>query len=34
MLQARAGKRTAFAMVKLALDFVKEGKWTKEHALL
>jgi len=34
MLQARAGKRTAFAMVKLALDFVQEGKWTKEHALL
>lgn len=34
MLQARAGKRTAFAMVKLAIDFVKEGKWTKEHALL
>ena len=34
MLQARVGKRTGFAMVKLAIDFVKEGKWTKEHALL
>ena len=34
MLQARSGKRTAFAMVKVALDMVKEGKWTKEHALL
>lgn len=34
MLQARQGKRTAFAMVRLAIDFVKEGKWTKEHALL
>ncbi|CAL6082657.1 Pyruvate [Hexamita inflata] len=34
MLQARSGKRTAFAMAKLAIDFVKEGKWTKEHALL
>lgn len=21
-------------MVKLAIEFVKEGKWTKEHALL
>lgn len=34
MLQARSGKRTAFAMARLAIDFVKEGKWTKEHALL
>lgn len=34
MLQARSGKRTAFAMAKLAIDFHKEGKWTKEHALL
>jgi pyruvate,orthophosphate dikinase len=34
MLQARQGKRTAFAMVRVAIDFVHEGKWTKEHALL
>lgn len=34
MLQARSGKRTAFAMVKVAIDMVAEKKWTKEHALL
>ncbi len=34
MLQTRAGKRTARAAVKIAVDMVKEGLITKEEALL
>ncbi|MGQ9517271.1 MAG: pyruvate, phosphate dikinase, partial [Anaerolineae bacterium] len=34
MLQTRAGKRTAAAAVKIAVDMVKEGLITKEEALL
>ncbi len=34
MLQTRAGKRTAKAAVKIAVDMVKEGLITKEEALL
>src|SRR5204862_1454995 len=33
MLQTRNGKRTGFAAVKFALDFVEEGKIKKETAL-
>lgn len=33
MLQTRNGKRTGFAAVKFAVDFVDEGKITKETAL-
>ena len=34
MLQTRAGKRTARAAVKIAVDMVKEGLITKEEAIL
>lgn len=34
MLQTRSGKRTAQAAIKIAVDLVKEGKITKEEALL
>lgn len=34
MLQTRNGKRTAAASIKIAVDLVKEGKITKEDALL
>jgi len=34
MLQTRAGKRTAKAAVKIAIDMVKEGLITKEEAVL
>ncbi|MEK7653166.1 MAG: pyruvate, phosphate dikinase [Patescibacteria group bacterium] len=34
ILQARNGKRTAAAAVRIAVDLVKEGKLTKEEALL
>jgi pyruvate,orthophosphate dikinase len=34
MLQTRNGKRTASAAIKIAVDMVKEGKITKEEALL
>lgn len=34
MLQARAGKRTGFAMVRIAIDMCKEGMLTEEEALL
>ena len=34
MLQTRNGKRTAAAALKIAVDMVKEGKITKEEALL
>lgn len=33
-LQTRSGKRTAAAALKIAVDLVKEGKLTKEEALL
>ncbi len=33
-LQVRVGKRTARAMVKIAVDLVKEGRITREEALL
>ena len=34
MLQTRNGKRTAHAALKIAVDMVKEGKLTKEEAIL
>ena len=34
MLQTRNGKRTAPAALKIAVDLVKEGKLTKEQAIL
>ena len=34
MLQTRAGKRTAFAAFKIAVDMVKEGLITKEEAIM
>lgn len=34
MLQTRAGKRTGFAAVRIAVDMVEEGLITKEEALL
>jgi len=34
MLQCRAGKRTPIAAIKIAVDMVKEGKISKEQALL
>ena len=34
MLQTRDGKRTASAALKIAVDLVKEGKLTKEEAIL
>jgi pyruvate,orthophosphate dikinase len=34
LLQTRSGKRTARAMVKIAVDFVKEGLLSKEEAVL
>lgn len=34
LLQTRTGKRTASAAVKIAVDLVKEGKITKDEALL
>ncbi len=34
MLQTRSGKRTGAAMVKIAIDMLKEGKLTEEEALL
>jgi len=34
MLQTRSGKRTAAAAVKIAVDMVKEGKITKEEAIM
>jgi pyruvate,orthophosphate dikinase len=34
MLQTRAGKRTALAAVKIAVDMVKEGLISKEEAIL
>ena len=34
MLQTRSGKRTAAAAVKVAVDMVKEGKLTKEEAIM
>ncbi|KAA3652736.1 MAG: pyruvate, phosphate dikinase [Calditrichaeota bacterium] len=34
MLQTRAGKRTGFAAVKIAVDMVEEGLITKEEALM
>jgi pyruvate,orthophosphate dikinase len=34
MLQCRAGKRTPAAAIKISVDLVKEGKITKEQALL
>lgn len=34
ILQTRSGKRSAAAAVKIAVDMVKEGKFTKEQALL
>ncbi len=34
MLQTRSGKRTGAAMVKIAMDMLREGKLTEEDALL
>ncbi|NLV49663.1 MAG: pyruvate, phosphate dikinase [Clostridiales bacterium] len=34
MLQTRNGKRTAQAAMKIAVDMVKDGVWTKEEAVL
>ena len=34
MLQTRNGKRTGFAMVKIAMDLLRDGKITEEGALL
>ena len=34
MLQTRNGKRTAPAALKIAIDLVKEGKITKEDAIM
>ena len=34
ILQTRSGKRTAAAAVKVAVDLVREGKISKEEALL
>lgn len=34
LLQTRSGKRSAAAAIKIAVDMVKEGKLTKEQALL
>jgi len=34
MLQTRNGKRTANAALRIAIDFVKEGRWTEQEALM
>ena len=34
MLQTRSGKRTGFAMVKIAMDMLREGKLTEKEVLL